>query len=124
MENNSQLYFDRDVCKKITEFWQKYGYYSASFDELYKIIQQHLIYNTVEYIEHDNLILGFARYTIEGSTCICYDAVIRKGYENKDILKLLLIKGWKKYPLTTKLKFEREGTKMKEYEIAKFLGVK
>ena len=44
-------------------------------------------------------------------------------YENKDILKLLLIKGWKKYPLTTKLKFEREGTKMKEYDIAKFLGV-
>jgi len=68
-------------------------------------------------------IVGICRFNINGTTCHCLDVVIRPDYRNKHILKLMIIRGLRKFPMTTTLVYERglRGNKRRSYNIMKFL---
>ena len=117
---------DTGNIQNIVEFWRKYGYMDISKDQLDFIISRHLEYKTLEVIKVDKKIAGVCRYNICGDTCECLDIVIKPEHRKKNILKLMLIQGLRKFPLTTKLTYVRgfKDNNNREVSIMKFLGVR
>lgn len=124
MADNCQLH-SSGVIQEIISFWRSYGYHDITIDDLRTLIEKHLNYNTLEVIKTDKVV-GVVRYNIEGEECHVLDTVIHPNYRNKNILKLMICRGIRKYPFVKFLVYERElkDTRKRRIPIMTFLGVK
>ena len=112
-------------AERISQFWAKFGYYDVPYEKLLEAINKHLNYGTIEVIEKEGEILAIARYNIVGDTAIVLDAVVKPEFTFKNLLKLMIINGLKKWKVEY-MEFER-GLKergSRRYMISKFIGVR
>ncbi len=110
---------------KIVKFWRKNGYYDVDIDTLKDIIEKHISYNTFLIEEYNDEIIGICRFNIDDIVCTTLDVVIKPEYRNRNMLRLFILKGLKKFPYIKKIRFKRglRHTRIKEYDIYKFLGL-
>ena len=95
------------AIQQIARFWQKNGYYDVSYDQLLWAIGEHLKYGTIEVIKVKDDIVAFGRFNIDGLNALILDVVIRPDYRRKKLMKLMLLRGWKRFPFIQTLQFER-----------------
>lgn len=117
---------DDTLLNKIVWFWRKYGYTDYHVEDLKKTIQQHLDYNTCEVIEKNDIIIAMCRYNIDGNNAVVIDCLVHPEYRNKKLIKLMLIKGLRKFPYVTNIKYQRQvfnDDDWRDYGVRNFLGV-
>ena len=115
-----------DIANCLARFWKDFGYYEVSFDKLLWAIQEHLKYGTIETIELEGEIIAFARFNVATDVATILDCVIHPKYRNKNLMRLMLIKGLKKFPYVEYIEYERgfKDSKIRRYEVMEFLGLK
>ena len=126
MPDVCQLLQNRDL-QKIVQFVRRYGYFDVSLDEIRNIIEKHIVYNTLSWVEVGGEIIAVARYNINGDTVDILDIIIRRDYRNKHLLKYMLARDWEKFPNVTKIKYERSfknNSSERTFSMKKFLGVR
>jgi hypothetical protein len=105
------------VIDRLTEFfWDNCEYrHERNFkSEFKKVIEKHLEYKTLVYLESDCGIVGACRFNINNDTAEILDIAVDKRYRNKDMLQRMLQIGKRLYPMVTKLSFHSEK-KDKDY---------
>ena len=114
------------AIQQIARFWQKYGYYDVSYDQLLWAIGEHLKYGTIEVIKVKDDIVAFGRFNIDGLNALILDVVIRPDHRRKKLMKLMLLRGWKRFPFVKYIQFERglKDKRTRRINMTKFLGVK
>ena len=124
MASDKEFPTNREIFE-IARFWAKFGYYDVPYDQLVWAIGEHLKYQTIEVIRVKDEVVGFSRWNINGSIATILDCVIRPDYRRKNIMKLMLIRGWKRFPEATTIEFERgiKDNKQRRISMIKLLGV-
>jgi len=115
-----------DKAKAIARFWRSYGYYDVPYEQLLWAIEEHFKYRTIETIEVGGEIVAFGRFNVEGINATILDVVVRPDYRHKKLIKLMLLRGWKRFPFVKYIQFERglKDRKKRRISMKKFLGVK
>lgn len=124
MASDKKLLPDRKI--QIAQFWKKYGFYDVSYDRLLWAIGEHLKYQTIEIVEVDDEIIAFARWNIDGLNALILDCVVKPEYRNKNLLRLMLLRGWRRFPFVKYLQFERgfKDKRTRRLDMKKFLRIK
>lgn len=113
--------------EQVLKFLRENGRFKGTDDQLREIISKHSDYNTIEVVWRGEEILACCRYNIDQYTCAVIDATVKKSYRGKQLLKLMLLMGLQKYPLTKTIKYMRGYKVRKEervFDINKFLNIK
>ena len=111
---------------RIYAFWKKYGYYDT-FDRetIEAAIQKHINYGTIEVVERYGEIIAIGRFNIYEKTVTILDVVIKPEYRNQRVMQLMLMRGWKRFPFVTRIRFERglRNDDVREYDMVRFLNI-
>lgn len=111
---------------KVVNFLFSYGHFRGTWDQLFEIIKKHDEYGTLEVVWKDEEVLAVCRYNIDSTTCSVIDATAKNNYKGR-LLKLMLLMGLQKYPLTKEIKYMR-GFKVRKSErvfsVDRFLNLK
>ena len=123
---NSEKLLYAGAIQEIASFWRSYGYYDVSYDQLLWAIGEHLKYHTIEVIKVRDEIIAFGRFNIDGLNALILDVVIRPDYRNQRLMKLMLLRGWKRFPFVKFIQFERglKDKRTRRISMTKFLGMK
>jgi len=110
----------------VADFVRKYGYFEIPYSDLLKFIEKHEEYKTLEVIKTDKIV-AVARWNIDGDTAKDIDVIVHPDYRNKRLLKLLLLRGLRRFPETKYLIYQREfksRSNERRINVMKMLGVK
>jgi hypothetical protein len=71
-------------------------------------------------------IIAVARFNIDGDTAKNLDVIIHPDYRNKNLMRLMLLRGWRRFPYVKYLEYEREfkDKPVRKVEIMKILKLK
>jgi hypothetical protein len=95
------------------------------YEELCRIIEQHKKYNTLETIVFNGELIAFSRYNIVGDTVEVFETVVHPKWRHKNLIRLMLINGFKKWKWVKKIRYIRSMREKRErvYDVYKFIGV-
>jgi len=113
-----------DAVTEIADFYLKHKTYFCR-EALEEAIRKHIEYGTITVLKDENGISGIMRFNIHGDCCHVLDLIIRKDLERRQMIKLIAIHSWAKFPYANFYRFEREskypGRRPRAYSLAKLL---
>ena len=96
-----------DAVTEIADFYLKYKTYFCR-EALEEAIRKHIEYGTITVLKDENGISGIMRFNMHGDCCHVLDLIIRKDLERRQMIKLIAIHSWAKFPHANFYRFERK----------------
>lgn len=92
-------------------------------DKVKKIIDTHIMFNTLDYGIDEKGVTYMMRYNVKDDTCEVIDLAIREDLRGVGFLKAIIGRCWLKWSTLTKFKFQRpKYNRSRTYNISRFLN--
>jgi hypothetical protein len=111
----------------VVDFITTHEKFKGTIDELNFLIRKHNEYETLETIWNGEELIAYTRYNICGTTVAVIDAIVKPEYRRKQLLKMMLLNGLKRFPQVRFIRYQRQWKKRNDdriFPIISFLNVK
>ena len=115
-------------AEETARWFKRYGYLDVSYEHILQYVKGHLEYGTIEVIrDRNNQIIAMGRYNINGDTAHILDCLVIKHLRFRKLIKLMVLRGLKKFPNVTHIEYERElykDPKKRRLNVMRFLNIR
>lgn len=96
-----------DVVTEIADFYLAHKNYFGR-ENLEEAIRDHIRFNTITVLKDEKGISGIMRFNMHGDCCHVLDLIVRKDLERRNMIRLIAIHSWAKFPYANYYRFERK----------------